>query len=57
MLDPFFNDVLNETQQNWREVVALATLNGIPVPAFSASLGYENSHRASLRTCSRPCAN
>ncbi len=46
MLDPFFKDVLAKTQQNWREVVALATLNGIPVPAFSASLGYYDSYRA-----------
>lgn len=46
MLDPFFKDVLARTQQNWREVVALATLNGIPVPAFSASLGYYDSYRA-----------
>lgn len=46
MLDPFFKDVLAQTQQNWREVVALATLNGIPVPAFSASLGYYDSYRA-----------
>jgi len=46
MLDPFFKDVLNRTQQSWREVVALASLNGIPVPAFSASLGYYDSYRA-----------
>ncbi|HEY1080640.1 MAG TPA: decarboxylating NADP(+)-dependent phosphogluconate dehydrogenase [Prosthecobacter sp.] len=46
MLDPFFKDVLSKTQQNWREVVSLATLNGIPVPAFSASLGYYDSYRA-----------
>ena len=47
MLDPlFFKNTLNQFQQNWREVVALATLNGIPVPAFSASLGYYDSYRA-----------
>ena len=46
MLDPFFKDVLNRTQQHWREVVSLATLHGIPVPAFSASLGYYDSYRA-----------
>ena len=39
MLDDFFRDVLNRSQSNWREVVALAVQNGIPVPAFSASLG------------------
>jgi 6-phosphogluconate dehydrogenase len=46
MLDPFFKELLNRTQQNWREVVALAVGNGIPVPAFSASLAYYDSYRA-----------
>jgi len=46
MLDPFFKDVLNRTQQRWRDVVALAVSNGIPVPAFSASLAYYDSYRA-----------
>jgi 6-phosphogluconate dehydrogenase len=46
MLAPFFQDLLNRTQQPWREVVALAVANGIPVPAFSASLGYYDSLRS-----------
>ncbi len=46
VLDPFFKEVLNRTQQNWRDTVALAVTNGIPVPAFSASLGYFDSYRA-----------
>ncbi len=46
MLAPFFNQLLNRTQQNWREVVALAVSNGIPVPAFSASLAYYDSYRS-----------
>ncbi len=48
MLAPFFKNLLNEFQQNWREVVALATINGIPVPAFSASLGYYDSYRSAV---------
>jgi 6-phosphogluconate dehydrogenase len=48
MLAPFFKDVLNNSQQNWREVVSMATLAGIPVPAFSASLGYYDSYRSSV---------
>ncbi|MCF7676215.1 MAG: decarboxylating NADP(+)-dependent phosphogluconate dehydrogenase [Akkermansiaceae bacterium] len=48
MLAPFFRDLLNNSQQNWREVVAMATLNGIPVPAFSASLGYYDSYRSAV---------
>ena len=46
MLDPFFNDILNNAQQNWRDVVSLAISNGIPVPAFTASLGYYDSYRS-----------
>lgn len=44
LLDPFFKDILTRTQGNWREVVCLAVANGIPVPAFSASLGYFDSY-------------
>ena len=46
MLAPFFTDLLNGFQQNWREVISMATLAGIPVPAFSASLGYYDSYRS-----------
>jgi 6-phosphogluconate dehydrogenase len=46
MAAPFFQDLLNRTQQNWREVVALAVSHGIPVPAFSASLAYYDSLRS-----------
>ncbi len=45
MLAPFFMDLLNGTQQPWREVVAMAVSSGIPVPAFSASLSYYDSMR------------
>ena len=46
MLDPFFKDILNANQASWREIVALGVTNGIPVPAFSASLGYYDSYRS-----------
>jgi len=46
MLAPFFRDLLNRTQAAWREVVALAVTNGIPVPAMSASLGYYDAYRS-----------
>lgn len=45
MLDGYFKGVLNASQESWREVVALAVSNGIPVPAFSASLAYYDSYR------------
>ncbi|OJX95750.1 MAG: hypothetical protein BGO96_09120 [Micrococcales bacterium 73-15] len=31
---------------SWRRVVAQATLNGVPVPAFAASLAYYDGVRA-----------
>jgi 6-phosphogluconate dehydrogenase len=46
MLAPFFKDLMNQAQQPWREVVALAVSAGIPVPAFSASLAYYDSLRS-----------
>ncbi|GAA5482922.1 decarboxylating NADP(+)-dependent phosphogluconate dehydrogenase [Haloferula sargassicola] len=46
MLAPFFTGVLTDAQQNWRKVVALACLNGIPVPSFAGSLAYYDSYRA-----------
>jgi 6-phosphogluconate dehydrogenase len=50
MLAPYFAALLNRTQQAWREVVAHAVTQGIPVPAMSASLGYYDS----LRTARLP---
>ncbi len=46
MLAPFFNDVLTRSQAAWREVVALAVTQGLPVPAFGASLAYYDSLRS-----------
>jgi len=45
MLDPFFENVLNKNQSGWRDIVSMAALNGISVPAFSASLAYFDSYR------------
>ncbi len=45
MLDPFFTEKLHQAQEGWRKVVATATLNGIPVPAFSSALAYFDGYR------------
>lgn len=45
MLDPFFTEKLHAAQKGWRNVVATAALNGIPVPAFSTALGYYDGYR------------
>mgnify|MGYP000863204289 FL=1 len=45
MLDGFFKDVLEKAQESWRNVVARAVLNGIPVPAMSSALAYYDGYR------------
>lgn len=46
MLDPYFSDALRQGQTRWRETVALAIENGIPVPAFGAALAYFDGYRS-----------
>ncbi|MDB9741906.1 decarboxylating NADP(+)-dependent phosphogluconate dehydrogenase [Akkermansiaceae bacterium] len=46
MLAPFFTEILNTGQQDWREVVGLAAVSGIPVPSFGGSLSYYDAYRA-----------
>jgi 6-phosphogluconate dehydrogenase len=45
LIDPFFNKKVEKAQNGWRNVVATAALNGIPVPAISASLAYFDGYR------------
>jgi 6-phosphogluconate dehydrogenase len=46
LLDSYFKEVIEKTQNNWRLVVSQAALAGIPIPAFSASLAYFDSYRS-----------
>jgi 6-phosphogluconate dehydrogenase len=46
MLAPFFRDILNRTQSNWRTAVCTAIERGVAVPAFSAALSYFDSYRS-----------
>lgn len=46
LLDPYFADLIERAQPAWREIVCLATSQGIPVPAFSSALAYYDSYRA-----------
>lgn len=52
LLDDYFNNKIKETNASWRKVVATASLNGIPVPAFSTALSYYDGYR-----CGRLPAN
>lgn len=45
MMDPFFQDILARMQENWRLVTMICKQQGIPAPAFSASLDYYDSYR------------
>jgi 6-phosphogluconate dehydrogenase len=40
LLDPFFKETIKDCVDSWRQVVAKATLAGIPVPAMSSALSY-----------------
>ena len=45
LLDDYFKDCIDRYQSNWRKVISVATLNGIPVPTFSSALSYYDSYR------------
>jgi 6-phosphogluconate dehydrogenase len=45
LLDDFFKERIALAQEGWRKVVAVAVVNGIPVPAFSSALSYFDSYR------------
>jgi 6-phosphogluconate dehydrogenase len=45
LLDPFFKDKMENAQRGWRNVVAGAVTNGIPVPAISSALAYYDGYR------------
>ena len=46
LLDDYFKKAIDECQTAWREVVAAAVMNGVPVPAFSSALCYFDSYRS-----------
>jgi len=46
MLDPYFRDILERYQQDWRKVISTAVLSGIPVQAMSSALSYFDSYRS-----------
>ncbi|GMV98329.1 MAG: 6-phosphogluconate dehydrogenase, decarboxylating [Phycisphaerae bacterium] len=45
LLDPFFKEIIDRNQANWRKVVSTAAELGIPVPAFSSALAYYDGYR------------
>ncbi len=47
LLDPFFREKMESSQEAWRRVISTAVLNGIWVPAFSTALNYFDGYRNS----------
>jgi 6-phosphogluconate dehydrogenase len=45
LFDNFFKSAVERCQSSWRRVVSLATLMGIPVPAFSTALSFFDGYR------------
>ncbi|MBD2846230.1 NADP-dependent phosphogluconate dehydrogenase [Paenibacillus sp. IB182496] len=45
LLDEYFKSIVENYQDAWREVVAAAIANGVPVPAFASALAYYDSYR------------
>ncbi|MFZ3591108.1 NADP-dependent phosphogluconate dehydrogenase [Bacillus sp. DJP31] len=45
MLDPYFQDIIENYQSAMREVVSIAVMNGIPVPCLSSAIAYYDSYR------------
>jgi 6-phosphogluconate dehydrogenase len=46
LLDSYFTDIIENTQDNWRVAVSAAVEYGVAVPAFAASLAYFDSYRS-----------
>ncbi|NLC44845.1 MAG: decarboxylating NADP(+)-dependent phosphogluconate dehydrogenase [Clostridiales bacterium] len=45
LMAPYFKDIVEKAQTNWRLVVSTAINAGLPVPAFSSALAYFDSYR------------
>lgn len=46
LLDPFFTDAIQSSQDSWRHVVSTAVMHGIPTPAFSTALAFYDGYRS-----------
>ncbi|HQL10576.1 MAG TPA: decarboxylating NADP(+)-dependent phosphogluconate dehydrogenase [Lentisphaeria bacterium] len=52
LLDPFFKDVMDSSQESWRRVAVAAIETGVPMPCISSALSYFDGYR-----CDRLPAN
>jgi 6-phosphogluconate dehydrogenase len=45
LMVPYFTEAVADAQDAWRRVVATATQQGVPIPAFASSLSYYDGYR------------
>jgi len=45
LMVPYFTEAVANAQDAWRRVVATATAQGVPIPAFASSLAYYDGYR------------
>ncbi len=48
LLDKYFKEAIESSQQDWRKVIATAVEYGVPVPAFSSALAYYDGYRSAV---------
>jgi len=46
MLDDYFSKILKEGEESFRNVVATAALNAVPIPAFMSALAYFDGYKS-----------
>jgi len=48
MLDDYFKNILENSQSNWREIIALAIYEGLPIQAFCSAISYYDGYRSEI---------
>ena len=48
LLDDYFKDAVERCQHSWRQVISMAVVHGVPVPAFSSALAYFDGYRSAV---------
>ena len=48
LMDEFFRDAIDNCQESWRHVIAIAVTLGIPTPAFSSALAFYDGFRSEV---------
>ncbi len=48
LLDPYFSNSVQGAQANWRTVISVAVMHGVPVPTLGSALSYYDSYRSAV---------